>query len=89
MITTNLLSHTTKDLSVMIDLIEEKQQDIEKEIKLLEAVIVLDDDLSEINENRIRREIGFKKQKLESLYAWRMIFLDAWQQACANRTVLK
>lgn len=76
----NLLNHTRQDLSLMIEVIEEVRAAYEHRIDSDQYRLDNAEDLAEGLERDWRNDIAAKKAKLESLLAWRMLYLSAWQQ---------
>lgn len=78
--TLNLLNHKRQDLSAMIEVIESARKATEYRINSDQYRLDNAEDLAEGLEAYWRQEIARNKAKLETLLAWRMTFLSAWQQ---------
>lgn len=73
----NLLNHKAEDLQVMIEVIEEEREYLEHTIQSRQELLDTAEDLDEGLEVDQRTRMGKDKAKLETLLAWRLIFLDA------------
>lgn len=78
--TLNLLTHKRQDLSTMIEVIDEERKALEHTIDSRQSFLDTAEDIAEAVEADQRARLAKDKAKLESLLAWRFLFLSAWQQ---------
>lgn len=76
----NLANHKRQDLSVLIEVIDEERKALEHSIDSRLYMLDNAEDIEEGLEVDQRARLANDRAKLETLLAWRMIFLSAWQQ---------
>jgi len=76
----NLVNHGRQDLSLMIEVIEDGRAAFENIIEYNKHTIDNAEDMEEGLQAKLRENIALDKAQLESLLAWRMLFLSAWNQ---------
>jgi hypothetical protein len=84
----NLMNHSAEHLSVVIELIEKERKELEFITESLDNEISSAEDMSEDLEIRLRNSITEQRNKLETLLAWRLIFVNAWSEV-KNKTLIK
>lgn len=77
----NLMNHKRQDLDVMIEFIEEERKALEHRIQSRQDLLDTAEDLDEGLEVRQRKMQAEERAKLETLLAWRALFLSAWMKA--------
>lgn len=73
----NLLNHKAEDLQVMIDVMNLQKDALEHSIDSRQYFLDSAEDIAEGVEIDQRARLAAEKAKLETLLAWRLIFLDA------------
>ena len=76
----NLATHKRQDLSVLIEVIDNERAALSHMIESNLYLIDNNEDLEEGLEKKMRETIATYRAKLETLIAWRFLFLSAWQQ---------
>jgi len=74
---TNLLNHTEGSLSILIDAIELSMRDYQEEINIRERVLEQGVDMTDHVVASLNDAIAFRKDRIQSLIAWRLIFFCA------------
>jgi len=74
------LTQTRQDLSVLIEVIDNERAALAHIIHANQYYIDSAEDIEEGLEAKLWQAIRENRSKLESLIAWRMIFLNAWEQ---------
>jgi len=77
---TNLLNHKKEDLSLLIEVIDRERIALDYTIFADQYLLEHAEDLAEGLERNWREAIATNKVKLETLLAFRMLFLSAWSQ---------
>jgi len=76
----NLLNHKRQDLSVGIEAFDVLRHDLKHRIDSNQFYVDDAEDMEEGLEAKLRKDIASDKAKLETLLAWRMLYLTAWRQ---------
>jgi hypothetical protein len=74
---TNLLNHKEGNLSLVADAIEHYMREFQSEINIRERVIEQAEDLTDHVRANLNEAIAWRKDQLQSLIAWRIIFFGA------------
>ncbi|HMG89619.1 MAG TPA: hypothetical protein VK589_06155 [Chryseolinea sp.] len=76
----NLLNHSRQDLSLMIEVIDEERKATEHRIDSRQYMLDNAEDMEEGLEVDQRDKLAKDREKLESLLAWRMLYVTAWSE---------
>lgn len=76
----NLLNHKRQDLSLMIEIIDDHRKSTEHYIDSTQYYLDNAEDLAEGHEADQWKKLGELKDRLETLLAFRMLYLSAWAQ---------
>ena len=74
---TNLLNHSEPNLLLMIDAIEHQMREYQEEINIRERCINEAEDMSERVRANLDEAITWRKDRIQSLIAWRLIYFTA------------
>jgi hypothetical protein len=76
----SLLNHKRQDLSLMIDVIDMERAATKHSIDSTRYLIETAEDMEEALEVTLRSNLAELQRKLDTLLAYRMLFLTAWNQ---------
>lgn len=82
--TSNLLSYSPEQLSLMVECIDDKLKSVRGQIERREYIILKSDDLSESLERNLRKEITEQWKIMEELHGIRIAVVTNQQHVLKN-----